>query len=328
VQTKGHRNIAAELSGVRAKSGSSQSLPLNAEKSLLRTRKPKAEQLPAADDASIGTETELFECLRQEAQFIGGESSIADPSSASSLAENQATQILGYIDGPDAKWRIVGWAQRLPVATQRLDIRLYENDLELAIARAERFRGDLLDAGIGDGNYGFVLPLPPRLFDGLRHKFAIYADDPAGPKFLGEIDIVLPSRPPASLEPADTPSQKAIRLIQIALLRHSPIRDTRIGAYADELTRTMKDIVNAYDYATALGLLYVHLLRRRIDEGGLQSRIHRLSVDPEEFSQIILEVLTSDESQLRHHGYQELAYPDLAPLIAWTVLRSNSYIDL
>ena len=232
---------------------------------------------------------------------------------------------VGYIDGPDAKWRVIGWARALqPNASDavRLGIRLLENGVEIVAATAERFRGDLLAAGIGDGSYGFLLPLPARMFDGLRHLFEIRVTGATGPDLLGELDIALPSRAPAMLEPQGFVAQTAKALVQKALRPRRSNINHDIHAYAAELTLTMKDIVNTYDYATALGLLYVHVLRRRIDEGGLQSRIHRLGVDPGDFDEIIFEVLASDETQTRYKANQEAGFPDLAPLRAWTGLRA------
>jgi hypothetical protein len=268
---------------------------------------------PAGDTTLVVPETVEDLSATDTSQTPGPAGAVTEP----------IPRVVGYIDGPDAKWRVVGWAQPLPPGPRRLDVHLLENDTELAVARAERFRGDLLEAGIGDGTYGFVLPLPARLFDGLRHKFSIHADGPAGPEPLGELDVALPSRPPAMLGGQDHATQKAMRLLQQALHRPDRPNNTDLRAYAAELTRTMKDIVNTYDYATALGLLYVHILRRRIDDGGLQSRLHRLAVDPDILSEIIWDVLTSDESRARHHGHQELGFPDLAPLLAWTGLRAQ-----
>jgi hypothetical protein len=230
-------------------------------------------------------------------------------------------QLSGYVDGPDAKWRIVGWARPTQGDDKRVEVRLAEDGIDLSAARAERFRGDLLAAGIGDGHYGFLLPLPAKLFDGKRHKLSVHVHGTNGPNLLDSLDIALPSRPPTTIDDHESATTSVSAMVREVLRRHRPTVHNDMHLYARELTKTLKDIVNTYDYSTALGLLYVHVLRRHIDEGGLQSRIHRLAVDPAELSKIVYEVLDSDETRARYHDNQDQGFPDLGPLLAWTGLR-------
>lgn len=75
----------------------------------------------------------------------------------------------GHLDRCDAMG-VTGWAwceshpAEHPVIECRVDGKL------LLRARADRFRSDLVAAGIGDGNYGFEFLLPPALFDDHFHQ--------------------------------------------------------------------------------------------------------------------------------------------------------------
>jgi hypothetical protein len=83
----------------------------------------------------------------------------------------------------------------------------------------------------------------------------------------------------------------------------------------------LADIAHAYDQATALGLLYVHVLRRRIDHDGLKTRLTRLSTAPAELTTIVREVLASDEAKLLYRPGSSHRFPDISALDVWTRLR-------
>ena len=46
-----------------------------------------------------------------------------------------------------------------------------------------------------------------------------------------------------------------------------------------------------YDFSVAIGLLYVQILKRRVDEGGLPTRLTRLSSHPEQLLDVVKEVV-------------------------------------
>ncbi len=63
-----------------------------------------------------------------------------------------------------------GWAYSPERPDLRLDIEILCNGSVVATGRAEGFREDLRQAGIGDGRYQFQIPIAPELFDGKSHN--------------------------------------------------------------------------------------------------------------------------------------------------------------
>lgn len=231
-------------------------------------------------------------------------------------------KVEGYIDGLDSRWHVVGWARAVQSADERLKVELIEEGHVVSLDTAMRFRGDLLDARRGDGKYGFQLSIPTNLFDGRRHSFAVRVAPPYEPVVLGQLDIILPSRLPKSAGVQETTSKvTAARLVESVLGGAVAQPALYLETYVQHLTKALDAVAREYDFATALGLLYVHILRRRIDEGGLQTRLTRLSKNPEQLGDVVREVLHSDEAQSRVKKASGYHLPDLEAIRAWTRLR-------
>jgi hypothetical protein len=237
---------------------------------------------------------------------------------AGTAEEADATTFKGYVDGLSHQWRVVGWARPLLPGQERLQVRLLENDDVLDSAVADLFRGDLLGAMIGDGKFGFSLKIPPRLFDGLRHTLLVCVAGVAGPGLVGQLDVALPNR--ATSKAPGLAAGSAADLLQAIL----PARDTgqeEAETRAAELTQALQAIARIFDHATALGCLYVHVLRRRIDHDGLQTRLTRLSNAPGELATVVREVLASEEAKNLYKPGSAHRFPDIAALEVWTRLR-------
>jgi hypothetical protein len=233
-----------------------------------------------------------------------------------------APAVEGYIDGLDARWHVVGWARSVKIADERLKVELMEEGRAVASDTAMRFRGDLLDARRGDGKYGFQLSIPTSLFDGRRHSFIVRVAPPGGLEVLGQLDIVLPSRLPKSAGVKETTAKAtAANLVESVLGGGVAQPAQYLETYVQHLTKALDAVAREYDFATALGLLYVHILHRRIDEGGLQTRLTRLSKNPEQLGDVIREVVYSDEAQSRIKRPSGYHLPDLEAIRAWTRLR-------
>jgi len=67
-------------------------------------------------------------------------------------------KVRGHVDGV-INGHLVGWAQPLGADTKELRVGLYARGALLAQAPANIYRGDLEAAGIGDGHFGFSIPL-------------------------------------------------------------------------------------------------------------------------------------------------------------------------
>lgn len=70
--------------------------------------------------------------------------------------------IIGFIDVIEPR-KVSGWAWNPQAPGARLDVEVVLDGQVLAIARAERRRGDLAQANVGDGQYGFVAYLDEDL---------------------------------------------------------------------------------------------------------------------------------------------------------------------
>ncbi|WP_459937929.1 tetratricopeptide repeat protein [Desulfonatronum parangueonense] len=66
-----------------------------------------------------------------------------------------------------------GWAYNPEYPDRRLNVEILCNGSVIATGRAERFREDLQQAGIGDGRYQFHVPIGPELFDGKSHNLTV-----------------------------------------------------------------------------------------------------------------------------------------------------------
>ncbi|WP_298264753.1 hypothetical protein [Acidocella sp.] len=227
----------------------------------------------------------------------------------------------GYVDGLDAHWHVVGWARPLRGGDERVIVELVENGRVVARETAMRFRGDLVDAGIGDGKYGFQLGIEPGLFDGMRHELGVrVVQDGQDAAMLGALDIMLPSRLPKAGQRVDA-AARASQLVDGVLGDAAAQTAAYFETYIQHLTVALDAVARQFDFATALGLLYVHILRRHIDGGGLQTRLMRLSMRPEELGEVVREIMQSEEALGRIKKLGGYQLPGLEAIQAWTRLR-------
>lgn len=71
-------------------------------------------------------------------------------------------QLEGYLDGRNPHL-LAGWVRDVDAPEHRLTVEARLGNVPLASGLADRFRGDLLAAGKGDGRHAFALPLPAPL---------------------------------------------------------------------------------------------------------------------------------------------------------------------
>jgi len=213
---------------------------------------------------------------------------------------------------------VIGWARALADDRERLHVQLVEDGCVLDTAIADMFRGDLLGARKGDGQYGFSLKIPAKLFDGSRHTLLVQVEGRAAPASIGTLDVALPNRaPPKALGAAPKTAYEVLQIV----LPQGKSADTQPEAHAAEITDVLGEIARIYDHATALGLLYVHVLHRRIDHDGLQTRLTRLSAAPAELATVVREVLASDEAKRLYRPGSAHRFPNISALEVWTRLR-------
>jgi hypothetical protein len=226
----------------------------------------------------------------------------------------------GYVDGLNPQWRVIGWARPLLAGQDRLHVQLVEDGAVLDATVADMFRGDLLGARIGDGQYGFSLRIPAKLFDGSRHTLLVRVAGDAAPDGVGTLDLALPNRaPPKALGAAAKTACEVLHAVLPPRISDEALPE----AQAAEITQALAAVARNYDHATALGLLYVHVLRRRIDHDGLQTRLTRLSAAPAELATVVREVLASDEAKRLYRQGSAHRFPDISALDVWTRLRRS-----
>ncbi len=83
-------------------------------------------------------------------------------------------EIQGYLDKVEGLYAI-GWAFNKAKPEERLKVVVYVDDKPVAEGVADKFREDLLKAGIGDGRYGFEIELPEDIFDEESHEIRVLA---------------------------------------------------------------------------------------------------------------------------------------------------------
>lgn len=69
--------------------------------------------------------------------------------------------------------QISGWAWDVSQPNTPVSVDVYDGTQKIATVRANLFRQDLLNAGIGNGQHGFVLNLPASLRDGQTHSITL-----------------------------------------------------------------------------------------------------------------------------------------------------------
>jgi GT2 family glycosyltransferase/glycosyltransferase involved in cell wall biosynthesis len=80
--------------------------------------------------------------------------------------------LLGVIDVVSHE-RIAGWAWNPHAPEESIVVEIFDGVDLLMRVRADIFREDLLNAGIGTGKYGFVVPNPSALLPLARHQIAV-----------------------------------------------------------------------------------------------------------------------------------------------------------
>lgn len=106
-----------------------------------------------------------------------------------------AQQLIGAGDKPSghvdiiSEETIAGWAWNPLKPEEAVSVEIYDGSELLIRLRADLYRGDLRDAGIGTGNYGFSIPNPSALLPLARHQVSVRravdgVDLPGSPQWL------------------------------------------------------------------------------------------------------------------------------------------------
>ena len=126
---------------------------------------------------------------KKERQTPGQQAAPAKDSVSGALgAANSAPKPSGHVDVISHE-TISGWAWNPLDPEESVALEIYDGSELLIRTRADIYRGDLRDAGIGSGKHGFTIPNPSVLLPLARHQIAVRraadgVDLPGSPKWL------------------------------------------------------------------------------------------------------------------------------------------------
>ena len=115
--------------------------------------------------------------------------------SALAAADRQtAVKVNGWLDVADCS-TIGGWAWDATSAAARSEVNLYDGSTSqpFATVTADRFRSDLVRAGIGDGAHGFSVATPTQLKDGGLHTIVATMASNGAPIEIGQNTLSCPA---------------------------------------------------------------------------------------------------------------------------------------
>jgi hypothetical protein len=94
----------------------------------------------------------------------------------------------GYCDVFEGK--IGGWVWRPEKPETSVDVSIFVNRKFLARTSATQYREDLHAANVGSGAYGFAVPLPPRLLDGVARRVDVVVADTGAFLKKGRLQLI------------------------------------------------------------------------------------------------------------------------------------------
>ena len=96
----------------------------------------------------------------------------------SAVSRERLPSVVGSFDGFEGL-HAVGWAHAETLGDSPVSVDVFANGRLIASGRAELFRGDLLDANIGNGAYGFKIAMPVELCGGGEYEISVRAGESA-----------------------------------------------------------------------------------------------------------------------------------------------------
>lgn len=220
---------------------------------------------------------------------------------------------VGYVDGV-VHYEVFGWAWNPEAPRQRLEILLIENGVVVATQVADKYRSDLVAAGIGDGNYHFQIPLPAKIAE----------------KDLYEISVVIGGEELTPLK--GSPIRFDASLERTKLVKRSTALPERLSSYqlgaeigsereatviAGRIARDIERIAARFGADIALSMIYLYLLQRPIDQGGLKTRKSEIIRGRASYADVVRAIIQSAE--FKDNGCAHVVPPSDSeyPLKVW-----------
>ena len=123
---------------------------------------------PARANASINVTVEPVVPPYTDEAAAGAVPAAGAATRAGDLASPMLHALQGFVDEVNSE-RIKGWIWNPLEPQARIELEVLDGDVQLARIVANQFRSDLRDAGIGDGQYAFTIPLGEGLLSGTQH---------------------------------------------------------------------------------------------------------------------------------------------------------------
>jgi hypothetical protein len=137
----------------------------------------------------------------------------ADPAAADPAVAGPAPRlptVKAVIGGVNPQGDITGWACVPDAPTRRARISIFSDGDLVTSGLADLPRPEVGEAGFGDGNSGFALHLPERMFDGALHTFSLVAEAPDAEPLVADITVELKRPTPPQPAPRPRPAAPAV----------------------------------------------------------------------------------------------------------------------
>jgi glycosyltransferase involved in cell wall biosynthesis len=145
-----------------------------------------------------------------------------------------ASQLRGYLETVNRSV-LEGWVMDRAAPEHRVGLAVFDNGAEIGRVVADRFRADLVRAGIGDGKHSFVFYLPDNLAHDISHAFELRSAE----------GWVLPlHRTCAVLEPQDAASAAVTAAGRAKQDKPGRVEPEQAGPLAPSALRGRLDVVN------------------------------------------------------------------------------------
>jgi hypothetical protein len=161
------------------------------------------------------------------------------------------SSVVGHLDMVSGTDGVIGWAWYPDRPDERVEVELLVGGMPVGTTLAIKFRPDLANAGLGDGNYGFYMPLPYDVLAQPRDVIITARDRRSG-QILSKPWVLRQKTVEDALSRINE-LENDVRLLRgtIAVLERRGAQDDRGAA---ELFKTVGDFFSELAVASAAGV--------------------------------------------------------------------------
>jgi hypothetical protein len=163
---------------------------------------------------------------------------------------------------------IVGWVFDSKRSSDHLQVQLREGDKVVATVKADEFRQDLLDAGIGSGHCGFHIDIQTLALDHSEGYFDLFTDG----KKLNQLPIFIKVK-------VQTPPQQSVTLEHYKVLVDSNTPGKILGWAIDNRRKAHKPHIECKLGELILGTCVADTFRGDLAKAGIGDGKHAFTID-------------------------------------------------